>query len=184
MKNSKSILAIIMATILLCSIFVACAKNNDETVDKDISVADTSNTYETVATSNENTEVQTSTTEKATETTIKGKTTTTKQAVTTIKKSVTTIKKAVATTKKKVTTKKVTTTKKQTTTKKVTTTEEEWDCNVDGHSCKVGPIGWVNSYAEAQKKALRYIDDHADSGGFRVAHCYWCDKYTAYVTLD
>lgn len=93
--------------------------------------------------------------------------------------------KKVTTTQKHTTTKKqTTTTQKQTTTKKVTTTEEEWDCNVDGHSCEVGPIGWVNSESEATDKALEYIAAHDASGNFRVRHCYWCGKYTATITLD
>lgn len=70
-----------------------------------------------------------------------------------------------------------------TTTKKVTTTEEVWDCNVDGHTSETGQIGWVNNFDKAQEKALRYIDENADSGNFRVEQCHICGKYTAYVTL-
>lgn len=86
------------------------------------------------------------------------------------------------TTEKHTTTKKVTTTQKPTTTKKVTT-EFEWDCNVDGHSCEVGPIGWVNSFDEATDKALEYIANHDASGNFRVMQCHMCGKYTAEITL-
>lgn len=107
--------------------------------------------------------------------------TATKKVTTTQKK---TTAKTQTTTKKQTTTQKVTTTPKQTITKKVTTTEDNWDCNVDGHSCKVGLIGWVNSYDEAVEKAKNYIDQNADSGGYRVEHCFWCGKYTATITLD
>lgn len=106
-----------------------------------------------------------------------------KTAARTTTKKVTTTQKQ-TTTEKQTTTKKVTTTQKPTTTKKVTTTEDDWDCNIDGHSCKVGPIGWVNSYDEAAEKARKYIDKNADSGGYRVECCYWCGKYTASITLD
>lgn len=87
------------------------------------------------------------------------------------------------TTNKQTTTKKVITTQKPTTTKKVTTAEDEWNCNVDGHSCKVGPIGWVNSFDGATDKALEYIASHDASGNFRVEQCLWCGKYTAEITL-
>lgn len=90
------------------------------------------------------------------------------------------------TTERQTTTKKVTTTQKPTTTKKVTTTEAPYWCDEGGthHSCEVGQIGWVNSYDEAQNKALRYIDNNADSGNFLVKECHNCGKFTAYVTLD
>ena len=120
----------------------------------------------------------TTTTEVATTTTIhpqttKAETSTTKQ--TTTKQT---------TNKPKPTTEKVTITKKVTTTK--ATTEPPYFCDEGGthHSCKVGPIGWTSSSDEAKQKALRYIDDHADSGSFRVTQCQYCGKYSANITLD
>ena len=88
------------------------------------------------------------------------------------------------TTKPKPTTEKATTTQKVTTTK--ATTEPPYFCDEGGthHSCKVGPIGWTSSFDEAEQKALRYIDDHADSGSFRVTQCQYCGKYSANITLD
>ena len=88
------------------------------------------------------------------------------------------------TTKPKPTTEKATTTQKVTTTK--AKTEPPYFCDEGGthHSCKVGPIGWTSSFDEAEQKALRYIDDHADSGSFRVTQCQYCGKYSANITLD
>lgn len=177
----KSVISIALIMLLL---FAGCGKTEK--------TEETSSTLPVV----ENTTISESTTisdkEKSeSETTVKQNSnseTTTKPAEqksadqTTTKKVTTTQKQT--TTKKQTTTQKVTTTQKQTTTKKVTTTEDDWDCNVDGHSCKVGPIGWVNSYDEAVEKAKNYIDQNADSGGYRVEHCFWCGKYTATITLD
>lgn len=88
------------------------------------------------------------------------------------------------TTKPKPTTEKAKITQKVTTTK--ATTEPPYFCDEGGthHSCKVGPIGWTSSFDEAKQKALRYIDDHADSGSFRVTQCQYCGKYSANITLD
>ncbi len=88
------------------------------------------------------------------------------------------------TTKPKATTEKATITQKVTTTK--ATTEPPYFCDEGGthHSCRVGPIGWTSSFDEAKQKALRYIDDHADSGSFRVTQCQYCGKYSANITLD
>lgn len=90
------------------------------------------------------------------------------------------------TNKKQTTTKRQTTTQKQTTTKKVTTTEAPYFCDEGGthHSCDVGPIGWVDSFDTATDKALEYIGNHNASGNFRVKECFFCGKYTAYITLD
>ena len=111
-------------------------------------------------------------------------TTTQKSKVT----NTTTTTKKNTTTQKPTTTKsapKQTTTKKETTTKKVTTTKAAYWCDEGGshHLDNVGQIGWVNSEAEATEKALRYIENNADSGGFRVNQCP-CGKWTAYITLD
>lgn len=91
--------------------------------------------------------------------------------------------KKVTTTQKSTTTQRQTTTQKSTTTKKVTITKDEWDCNVDGHSCNVGPIGWVNSFDAATDKSLEYIAAQDASGNFRVKQCHNCGKYTAEITL-
>jgi cytoskeletal protein RodZ len=117
--------------------------------------------------------------------------TTKKQTTTHIEQTTrTSATKPQTTTTKPITTQKVTTTKKLITTKRETTTKAQttkgYFCDEGGthHSCDVGPIGWVNSYDEAQQKALRYIDSHADSGNFTVEQCWYCGKYTAEVTLD
>lgn len=152
------------------------------TVSESSTAAEESTTEKIESTTQKSTEP--STTEKATTTT--KPTTTTKQSTTakpTTTKASTTTTKRVTTTKKQTTTSKPTTTKKHTTTQKQTTTEEEWNCAVDGHSCKEGQIGWVNTYDEAQSKALRYIENNGISGNFRVKQCFWCGKYTATVTV-
>lgn len=174
----KSVISIVFIMLLL---FVGCERN-EQTQDEHSTVHVVENT--TVAVSN-------TVPDESTETTVKQNSsseTTTKPAKQkssgqTTTKIVTTTERQ-TTTQKHTTTQKVTTTQKQTTTKKVTTTEDDWDCDVDGHSCKVGPIGWVNSYDEAVQKAKQYIDQNADSGGYRVEHCFWCGKYTASITLD
>lgn len=121
-----------------------------------------------------------------TTTTTEGVTTTTTQPQTTKDEITSTTHTTTkqTTTKPKPTTEKATTTQKVTTTK--ATTEPPYFCDEGGthHSCKVGPIGWTSSFDEAKQKALRYIDDHADSGSFRITQCQYCGKYSANITLD
>lgn len=150
-KNTKSILAIILAAVMFCTIFVACSKNNDEPVDNDVSVVDTSNTSETVSNTEDQSkaEAQTSTTENATETTTKQETTTKKAETTTQKKVETTTKKAVTTTKKaaQTTTKKAVTTtkKKETTTKKKVTTTKKATNNVSAKDVQAQVNAYIKS---------------------------------------
>lgn len=113
-KNTKSIIAILMAVMMICVSFAAC-KANEKTVNKDnVSESDTVSVNASVPegqTSNiapeTTTEKETTTAKKQENTTKKKVETTTKKKVeTTTKKKVTTTKKAVTTTKKKVTTTK------------------------------------------------------------------------------
>ena len=165
-----AVLLILVMMIAGCSHNAEVSKNADESESVSFSAENTENNDSKIVTEDESS-TQSSTTE-----------TTTAQTTNQPKEKSTTLKTTAAQTH--TTTQAETTTKKQTTTKKVTTTEEEWDCNVDGHSCKEGPIGWCNSYDEAVNKAKKYIDQNADSGGYRIEHCYWCGKYTAAITLD
>ncbi len=132
-KNTKSIIAILMAVMMICVSFAAC-KANEKTVNKDnVSESDTVSVNASVPegqTSNIAPETTTEKeTEKKTETTTKVEDNkdNTKETVKTTAKETTTKKKVVKTTKKNTsenTTKKnASTTKKQTTTKKVTTTK-------------------------------------------------------------
>ncbi|MDE5670134.1 MAG: hypothetical protein K2I14_01535 [Eubacterium sp.] len=136
MKNTKSIIAIIMAVIIICASFAAC-KANEATVNKDnVSESDTISVNASVPEGQTSNIASETTTEKETESTTKAETDeentkdtvkTTVKETTTKKKVVTTTKKQTATTKKNTsentTKKKASTTKKQTTTKKVTTTK-------------------------------------------------------------
>ena len=181
MTKTKSI---ILCLVILIVIFSGCSKQ--ETISKSELQTSTTNAkinkttteqkkeIETTTQKSDNSETSSATTARPAEQKSSGQTT---------EKKVTTTQK-LTTTKRQTTTKKVTTTQKPATTKKVTTTEDDWDCNVDGHSCEVGPIGWVNSEAEATDKALEYIASHDASGNFRIRECYWCGKYTAKITLD
>lgn len=182
MTKTKSI---ILCLVILIAIFSGCS--TQETNSKPEVQANTINAITNEITAEQETSESETTTQKSdnSETTVANKARPAEQKSTgrtTTKKSTATQKQT--TTKRQTTTKKVTTTQKPATTKKVTTTEDDWDCNVDGHSCEVGPIGWVNSEAEATDKALEYIASHDASGNFRIRECYWCGKYTAKITLD
>ena len=183
MKNSINLITILLSVILIIMSITACS-NTTVGANKNEATSSITSTGTTETTEKETT---TTTTQKSdnSETTVANKARPAEQKSTgrtTTKKSTATQKQT--TTKRQTTTKKVTTTQKPATTKKVTTTEDDWDCNVDGHSCEVGPIGWVNSEAEATDKALEYIASHDASGNFRIRECYWCGKYTAKITLD
>ena len=189
---------IIMATIIMtvAAILVGC--NQSEKVSE---ISTTQNTTLEAATVQTTNQVSIETTVNSTTTAVesttmkktnqKEKESSTAKDTTTQKSKVTnttTTTKKNTTTQKPTTTKsapKQTTTKKETTTKKVTTTKAAYWCDEGGshHLDNVGQIGWVNSEAEATEKALRYIENNADSGGFRVNQCP-CGKWTAYITLD
>ena len=180
MKNSINLITILLSVILIIMSITACSNttvgaNKNEATSSITSTGTTETTEkETTTTTTQKSESSGTTTTRPAEQKSAGQTT---------EKKVTTTQK-LTTTKSQTTTKKVTTTQKPATTKKVTTTEDDRDCNVDGHSCQVGPIGWVNSEAEATDKALEYIASHDASGNFRIRECYWCGKYTAKITLD
>lgn len=193
---------IIMATIIMtvAAILVGC--NQSEKVSKISTTENTTLEAVTVQATNQasvgatvnstTTEVESTTMKKTNQeekesSTAKVTTTNKSKVATTTSKKPTTTKKN-TTTQKPTTTKSVpkqTTTKKETTTKKATTTKAAYWCDEGGshHLDNVGQIGWVNSEAEATEKALRYIENNADSGGFRVNQCP-CGKWTAYITLD
>lgn len=136
MKNTKSIIAIIMAVIIICASFAAC-KANEETVNKDnVSESDTISVNAGVPEGQTSDIASETTTETETESTTKAETDeeNTKETVKTTVKETTTKKKVVTTTRKQTTPtkkntsenttkKKASTTKKQATTKKVTTTK-------------------------------------------------------------
>lgn len=189
---------IIMATIIMtvAAILVGCNQSEkvSEISTKENTTLETATVQETNqasvdATVNSTTTAVESTTMKKTNQ--KEKESSTAKVTTTNKSKVantTTTTKKNTTTQKPTTTKsapKQTTTKKETTTKKATTTKVAYWCDEGGshHLDNVGQIGWVNSEAEATEKALRYIENNADSGGFRVNQCP-CGKWTAYITLD
>lgn len=182
MTKTKSI---ILCLVILIAIFSGCSKQ--ETISKSELQTSTTNAIINKITAEQETSESETTKQKSDDSETSSATTARpaeqKSADQTTTKKVTTTQK-LTTTKSQTTTKKVTTTQKPATTKKVTTTEDDWDCNVDGHSCEVGPIGWVNSEAEATDKALEYIASHDASGNFRIRECYWCGKYTAKITLD
>lgn len=189
---------IIMATIIMtvAAILVGC--NQSEKVSEISTTQNTTLESVTVQTTNQasveatvnstTTSVESITMEKTNQ---KEKESSTAKVTTTQKSKVantTTTTKKNTITQKPTTTKsapKQTTTKKETTTKKVTTTKAAYWCDEGGshHLDNVGQIGWVNSEDEATEKALRYIENNADSGGFRVNQCP-CGKWTAYITLD
>lgn len=173
----KRYIVILVAIIAAC--MVACSNvNTVEIVESTTVISSVSKEITSVATTKTTSTTVKNTTERETKTqTTKAKTTT--QMPTTTR--ATTI---VETTKSKPKTTKATTTKRVTTTKRATTTEAYF-CDEGGthHSCSVGPIGWVNSYEEAQDKALEYIADHDTSGNFRVEECFYCGKFTASVKL-
>ena len=193
-KNKTIIIATIIMTV--AAILVGC--NQSEKVSE---ISTTQNTTLEAATVQTTNQVSIETTVNSTTTAVesttmkktnqKEKESSTAKDTTTQKSKVTnttTTTKKNTTTQKPTTTKsapKQTTTKKETTTKKVTTTKAEYWCDEGGshHLDNVGQIGWVNSEAEATEKALRYIENNADSGGFRVNQCP-CGKWTAYITLD
>lgn len=174
----KKIFLIILSVLIIAGL-TACS-----TAEKDVE-GTTESTVTTTAAVESTTEKETTTSESTTNKSKDSDTTAKpaeqKSAGQTTTKKVTTTQMQ-TTTQRQTTTKKVTTTQKPTTTKKVTT-EFEWDCNIDGHSCEVGPIGWVNSVDEATDKALEYIANHDASGNFRVMQCHMCGKYTAEITL-
>lgn len=178
----KKILFIILSVLIIAGLTACSVKSEDAAGTTESTI---NSTVSESTTEKEETESETETTTQKSE---NSETTTTtkpaeqKSAGQTTTKKVTTTQKQ-TTTKNQTTTKKVTTTQKQTTTKKTTTTSFEWDCNVDGHSCDVGPIGWVNSFDAATDKALEYIASHDTSGNFRVMQCHNCGKYTAEITL-
>ena len=181
MKNSINLITILLSVMLIIMSITACSNTTVETNGNE-STAFTASTTQIVETTETKTTSET-TTQKSENSDTTTKPAEQRSAGQSITKKVTTTQKS-TTTQRQTTTKKVTTTQKPATTKKVTTTEDDWDCNVDGHSCEVGPIGWVNSEAEATDKALEYIASHDDSGNFRIRECYWCGKYTAKITLD
>ena len=193
-KNKTIIIATIIMTV--AAILVGC--NQSEKVSEISTTKNTTLEAATVQITNQasveatvnstTTAVESTTMKKANQ---KEKESSTAKVTTTQKSKVantTTTTKKNTTTQKPTTTKsapKQTTTKKETTTKKATTTKVAYWCDEGGshHLDNVGQIGWVNSEAEATEKALRYIENNADSGGFRVNQCP-CGKWTAYITLD
>lgn len=189
MKKVSLIAMLLIAVMMIvgCSHNAEVSKNADESKTVSFSASKTENSNSKIVTENESSsEVSTTETTTAQSITKPKETKKSTTAKTTTAKPVGEKSAGQGKVKKQTqtTTKSQTTTKKHTTTKKVTTTEDDWDCNVDGHSCEVGQIGWVNSEAEATDKALEYIGNHDASGNFLVQHCYWCDKYTAKITLD
>lgn len=173
----KRYIVILVAIIAAC--MVACSNvNTVKTVENTAVISSVSTENVSVETIKTASTIVKNTTEKET------KTQTTKAKTTTQKPTTTRATTTVETTKSKPKTTKATTTKRTTTTKKATTTEAYF-CDEGGthHSCSVGPTGWVNSYEEAQDKALEYIADHDTSGNFRVEECFYCGKFTASVKL-
>ncbi len=197
-----SLIAILLIAVMMivgCSHNAEVSKNADESESISFSANITESESSKIVTENESS-TQISTTEiTTTQTTIqpneKQENTTApttfakaddkKSAGQTTPKKVTTTHQQ-TTTKKQTTTQKVATTQKQTTTKKVTTTSAPYWCDEGGthHSCEVGQIGWVNSYDEAEKKALDYAGKNDNSGGFLVKECHNCGKFTAIITFD
>lgn len=176
--KSKYVLIILTVILILCSV-TSCSSVQRESGEDTLESASKTimNTAESVSKTQ-----TTNVTEKTSKPTENEKKETTGSSTTT-----TTEKKENTTTAKTTTQSapKQTTTKKETTTKKATTTKVAYWCDEGGshHLDNVGQIGWVNSEAEATEKALRYIENNADSGGFRVNQCP-CGKWTAYITLD
>lgn len=191
MKKIGLIATIVIAAMLIAGCGNSNNADNKTTVNESLavssSVGNTENSNSKIVKENQSSTEVTTTEPTTAETTTRKETTTTQKATqsntTSVKTTTKSATKQSTTQTKQTTTKKETTTKKVTTTKKITTTEEVWDCNVDGHTSETGQIGWVNNFDKAQEKALRYIDENADSGNFRVEQCHICGKYTAYVTL-
>lgn len=176
----KKIFLVILSVLIIAGL-TACS-----TAKKDIEVTTESTVTTTVAaesTTEKETVKSESTAKKSNDSGTTTKPAEQKSAGQTTTKKVTTTQKQ-TTTQRQTTTKKVTTTQKPTTTKKVTTTEDDWNCSVDGHSWETGPIGWCNSYDEAERKAKDCIAQNADDGGYRIRECYYCGKFTAKITLD
>lgn len=170
----------------MISISVAACSQNAAETNLSTTLAETvSNIKETEATTEKETTESESTTKKNSNSELTSKPAEQKSVGQTTTKKVTTTQKS-TTTQRQTTTQKVTTTQKQTTTKKVTTTSAPYWCDEGGthHSCEVGQIGWVNSYDEAEKKALDYAGKNDNSGGFLVKECHNCGKFTAIITFD
>jgi len=179
MKNSINLITILLSVILIIMSITACS-NTTVGANKNEATSSVTSTSTTKAVETSEKETTTAS-ESATQKIEVSDTTTTRPADQ--KSAGQTTTKKVTTTQKQTTTRKHTTTTKDTTTQKSTTTKDEWDCNVDGHSCNVGPIGWVNSFDVATDKALEYIAAKDASGNFRVKQCHNCGKYTAEITL-
>ncbi len=192
----KRILFIMLSVLIIASLTACSVKSESAIGTTESTVFSTTNAEsttekgitesETTTLKSESSEITTTTTRPA-EQKSSGQTTTKK--VTTTQNQTTTQKQTVVqsqTTTQKVTTQKQNVTQRQTTTKKVTTTVAPYWCDEGGthHSCNVGPIGWVNSYDEAEKKALEYAGQNGDSGNFLVKECHNCGRFTAYVTFD
>lgn len=129
-NNTKKIMAIILAAVMICVTFVGCSKNKNADVDVEAS----SNIAENVSKEDETEASTEAPTEATTEATTQ-KETTTQRPETTTKKQVTTTEKTETTTKKKpaqTTTKpasKPTTTKPQTTVKHVNIKDVQNEAN-------------------------------------------------------
>lgn len=193
----KKILFIMLSVLIIADLTACSVISEDKVSTTESTVFSTTKTEsttekgitesETTTRKSESSEITTTTTRPA-EQKSSGQTTTKK--VTATQNQTTTQKQTVVqsqtTTQKVTTTQKQNVTQKQTTTKKVTTTVAPYWCDEGGthHSCNVGPIGWVNSYDEAEKKALEYAGQNGDSGNFLVKECHNCGKFTAYVTFD
>lgn len=189
----KRIFAIVLSVLIIAGL-TACSTASKDTVGTTEPTVATSDEESSIAESPQSTEVnitekETTTSESTTKKNSNSETTTrpadTKSAGQTTTKKVTTTQKS-TTTQRQTTTRNQTTTQKQTTTKKVTTTSAPYWCDEGGthHSCEVGQIGWVNSYDEAEKKALDYAGKNDNSGGFLVKECHNCGKFTAIITFD
>lgn len=182
MKKYKTARILILGILMISVILTACSQHTAETNQAKTESTTVTTTVMAESTTEKETTKSESTTEESADSGTTVRSTEQKSAGQTTTKKVTTTQMQ-TTTQRQTTTKKVTTTQKPTTTKKISTTEFQWDCNVDGHSCEVGPIGWVNSFDEAKEKALEYAAEHGDSGNFRVKQCHMCGKYTAEVTF-
>lgn len=178
--------SVICVTLIMLVLFAGCGRNEQKETTSTISpvVENTTIVESTTATKNEITSETTTQKIEVSDTTTTRPYYQKSAGQTTTRKVNTTQKQT--TTPRQTTTQKVTTTQKPATTKKVTTTSAPYWCDEGGthHIVDVGQIGWCNSYEEAQSKALKYIDNNADSGNFRVIQCYGCGKYSAEVTLD
>lgn len=183
MKKYKTARILILGILMISVILTACSQHTAETNQAKTESTTVTTTVMAESTTEKETTKFESTTEESADSGTTVRSTEQKSAGQTTTKKVTTTQKQ-TTTERQTTTKKVTTTQKPTTTKKVTTTEDNWNCSVDGHSWETGPIGWCNSYDEAERKAKDYIAQNADDGGYRIRECYYCGKFTAKITLD